>query len=51
MEPAEVAELARLIMEHGGQPREENWFWRILHSRRQEKVVHLNNPVSITIEG
>jgi lipoprotein-anchoring transpeptidase ErfK/SrfK len=51
MDPAEVAELARLIMEHGGQPREENWFWRIIHSRRQEKVVYLSNPVSITIGG
>jgi lipoprotein-anchoring transpeptidase ErfK/SrfK len=51
MDPAEVAELARLIMEHGGQPREENWFWRIIHSRRQEKVVYLNNPVSITIDS
>jgi lipoprotein-anchoring transpeptidase ErfK/SrfK len=51
MDPAEVAELAKLIMEHGGQPREENWFWRLIHSRRQEKVVYLNNPVSITIEG
>jgi lipoprotein-anchoring transpeptidase ErfK/SrfK len=51
MDPAEVAELARLIMEHGGQPRDENWFWRIIHSRRQERVVYLNNPVSITVEG
>jgi murein L,D-transpeptidase YcbB/YkuD len=51
MDPAEVAELAKLIMEHGGQPREENWFWRIIHSRRQEKVVYLSNPVSITIDG
>lgn len=51
MDPAEVAELAKLIMEHGGQPREENWFWRIIHSRRQERVVYLSNPVSITIGG
>jgi hypothetical protein len=34
MHPEEVADLAKLIMEHGGQPREENWFWRIIHSRR-----------------
>lgn len=51
MDPNEVAELAKVIMEHGGQPREENWFWRIIHSRREEKVVYLNNPVSITIDG
>jgi len=49
MDPAEVADLAKLIMEHGGAPHDENWFWRILHSRREEKVVYLDNPVSLTI--
>jgi lipoprotein-anchoring transpeptidase ErfK/SrfK len=49
MDPEEVADLAKLIMEHGGQPREENWFWRIIHSRREEKVVYLNNPIALTI--
>lgn len=49
MDPAEVADLGKLIMEHGGQPRDENWFWRILHSRREEKVVYLDNPVSLTV--
>jgi len=51
MDPNDVAELARLIMEHGGQPREENWFLRLIHSRREEKPIYLENPVSITIEG
>lgn len=49
MDPEEVAELAKLIMEHGGQPREENWFWRIMHSRREEKPIYLDNPVWLTI--
>ena len=49
MAPREVADLAKLIMEHGGAPHDENWFWRILHSRREEKVVYLDNPVSLTI--
>ena len=49
MDPQEVADLAKMIMEHGGQPREENWFWRIIHSRREEKVVYLNNPIALTI--
>ena len=49
MHPEEVAELAKLIMEHGGQPHEENWFWRIIHSRREEKTVYLNTPVVLTI--
>ena len=51
MDPEEVADLAKLIMEHGGQPREENWFWRILHSRREEKPIYLDNPVWLTITG
>jgi lipoprotein-anchoring transpeptidase ErfK/SrfK len=49
MDPDEVADLAKLIMEHGGQPREENWFWRIIHFRREEKVIYLDNPISLTI--
>jgi len=49
MDPSEVADLAKIIMEHGGAPHDENWFWRILHSRREEKVVYLDNPVSLTI--
>lgn len=49
MDPYEIAELAKLIMEHGGQPREENWFLRLLHSRREEKPIYLDNPVAITI--
>ena len=51
MDPDEVAELARLIMEHGGQPREENWFLRLIHSRREEKPIYLDSPVWITIDA
>ena len=49
MDPNDVADLAKLVMEHGGQPHDENWFWRIIHSRREEKVVYLDNPVSLTV--
>ena len=49
MDPDEVADLAKLVMEHGGEPHEENWFWRILHFRREEKVVYLDNPISLTV--
>jgi lipoprotein-anchoring transpeptidase ErfK/SrfK len=49
MDPDEVADLAKLIMDHGGQPRGENWFWRIIHSRREEKEVYLDNPISLTV--
>ena len=49
MDPGEVAELAKLIMEHGGQPREENWFLRLIHSRREEKPIYLDSPITITV--
>ena len=49
MDSDEIADLAKMIMEHGGQPRDENWFWRIIHFRREEKVIYLDNPVSLTI--
>lgn len=51
MDPNDVAELAKLIMAHGGQPREENWFLRLIHSRREEKPIYLDNPVAITIDA
>jgi lipoprotein-anchoring transpeptidase ErfK/SrfK len=51
MDPEEVAELAKLIMENGGQPREENWFLRLIHSRREEKPIYLESPVWITIDA
>lgn len=49
MDPADAAEVAKLIMEHGGEPRAENWFLRVLHSRREERVVILRKPVLLTI--
>jgi lipoprotein-anchoring transpeptidase ErfK/SrfK len=49
MDPEHVAELARYVMEHGGEPREESWFWRVLHFRNEEKPIYLKNPVPLTI--
>ena len=49
MDPEDVADLAKLVMAEGGEPREENWFWRIIHFRREEKTVYLDNPVPLTI--
>jgi lipoprotein-anchoring transpeptidase ErfK/SrfK len=49
MEPGAVADLAKMVMEQGGQPRGENWFWRIIHFRSEEKVVYLDQPISLTI--
>lgn len=49
MDPDQAAEVAKYVMLHGGKPREEGWFKRILHFRRQEQVVYLDNPVVLTI--
>jgi lipoprotein-anchoring transpeptidase ErfK/SrfK len=49
MDPEHVAEVARFVMEHGGQPRDESWFWRVLHFRSEEKPIYLKNPVSLII--
>lgn len=51
MDPEHVAEVAKYVMEHGGQPREENWFWRIVHFRNEEKPIYLKNPISLTIKS
>jgi hypothetical protein len=37
-------------MAHGGQPHEENWFMRLIHSRREEKVIYLSRPVPIRVQ-
>jgi lipoprotein-anchoring transpeptidase ErfK/SrfK len=51
MDPEHVAEVAKFVMEHGGQPREESWFWRVLHFRSEEKPIYLKNPVPLTVTG
>ena len=50
MHPDDVMQVGMWVMEHGGQPQEENWFWRLLHSRREEKVVYLSKPVPIRVQ-
>lgn len=50
MDPEEVADVAKWVMEHGGEPRPPSWFERIRRLARREHIVHLNNPVTITIE-
>ena len=49
MDPVDAAEVAQYVMEHGGQPRDENWFWRVIHARSETKTVHLRNPIPMTI--
>ena len=48
MDPVDAAELGAYLMEHGGQPRGESWFRRILRFG-QSTVIQLDNPVALTI--
>jgi lipoprotein-anchoring transpeptidase ErfK/SrfK len=50
MHPDDVMKVGRWVMAHGGQPHEENWFMRLIHSRREEKVIYLTNPVPIKVQ-
>ena len=49
MDPEHIAEVARYVMEHGGQPREESWFWRVLHFRSEEKPIYLKAPIPLVV--
>jgi len=49
MDPYDAADVAMYLMQHGGQPREESWFWKIVHFGREEKEVYLKQPIPITI--
>jgi lipoprotein-anchoring transpeptidase ErfK/SrfK len=51
MSPDEVAELAKLLMEKGGNPQEEGWFSRVIHLRWKTHTVTLPNPIQLTITG
>ena len=49
MAPDDVMAVGKWVMEHGGKWQGENWFMRIIHSRREEKVIYLETPVSISV--
>lgn len=50
MDPQEVADVAKWVMDHGGEPRPPSWFERIRRLARREHIVRLKNPITITIE-
>ena len=50
MNPDDAYQVARYLMDHGGSPRDENWFWRVLHFRSQTKTVYLDNPIEMTVD-
>ena len=49
MDPDDAYRVARYLMDHGGSPRDENWFWRVLHFRSETKTVYLDNPVPMVV--
>lgn len=49
MANSDVVELAKLVMENGGENRPPSWFKRILNYVRSTQEVRLANPVSLTI--
>lgn len=50
MHPDDAYRVARYLMDHGGSPRDENWFWRVLHFRSESKTVYLDNPIPMTVD-
>ena len=49
MDPDDAYRFARYLMEHEGQARDENWFWRVIHFRSEAKTVYLDNRMALTI--
>ena len=47
----DVVEVAKLVMEHGGQPRPANWFRRVINYVRSTQEVRLGNPVPVRVVG
>jgi lipoprotein-anchoring transpeptidase ErfK/SrfK len=49
MRNEDIIELAQLVMEHGGEPREPGWFQRVLNRVRSTREVRLSAPVPLEI--
>jgi lipoprotein-anchoring transpeptidase ErfK/SrfK len=49
MDPDEVMEVGKWVMENGGSAQQENWFMRVLHFRNEEKVIYLSQPIPIKV--
>lgn len=47
----DVIELARLVMEHGGEARPPHWFRRVINTFRDTREVTLSRPVDVEIGG
>lgn len=49
MDPDDAYRVARFLMENGGEPRDESWFWRVLHFRSETKTVYLGHPIPMRV--
>ena len=49
MRPAEVERLARLVQQHGGAPRDDEWYERMIRNDRDRQPVMLPDPVPLAI--
>ena len=49
MDPDDAYRVARYLMEHGGKPQDESWFWRVLHFRSETKTVYLDHGIPMTV--
>lgn len=50
MRNADIVEIGRLAMEHGGEAREPNWFQRVLNRIRSTHEVRLSDPIPFVVE-
>ena len=50
MDPDDAYDVARYLMDNGGAPRDESWFWRVLHFRSETQTIYLGRPVPLTID-
>jgi lipoprotein-anchoring transpeptidase ErfK/SrfK len=48
MNPDDVTDLAKLVMEHGGKPMPEPWYRRIFRSKAT-KVIYLTEPIEVKV--
>ena len=51
MLPHDVERLARLVQQHGGQPREDAWYERMIRSDKARQPVDLPQPVPLSIRS
>ena len=49
MWPDEVERLARMVQQHGGEPRDDTWYEAMIRSDKNREAVRLSEPVPITI--